>query len=36
MAFLKMVGFEGFERNYPSQLSGNMQQRAAICRAFGA
>jgi len=31
---LKMVSLEGFERKYPWQLSGGMQQRASICRAL--
>jgi NitT/TauT family transport system ATP-binding protein len=31
---LKMVSLNGFEKKYPWQLSGGMQQRASICRAL--
>jgi NitT/TauT family transport system ATP-binding protein len=31
---LKMVSLTGFEKKYPWQLSGGMQQRASICRAL--
>lgn len=29
-----IFGLEGFERNYPSELSGGMRQRAALMRTF--
>ncbi|MFS2047876.1 ABC transporter ATP-binding protein [Variovorax sp. CT11-76] len=31
---MQMAGLTGFEKKYPWQLSGGMQQRAAICRAL--
>jgi NitT/TauT family transport system ATP-binding protein len=34
MPLLKRVGLSGFENHYPHQISGGMQQRTALARAF--